>query len=345
MRCVVTGAAGFLGSHVCEELLRRGHSVVGIDCFVPYYPAAIKAQNQAVLLAHPHYHFHALDLRKDDLTDAVDEADVVFHLAAMPGLPKSWTDFDGYWTCNVQATQRLLEACRSVGSLKRFVLASTSSVYGRNAIGSETTPTNPISPYGVTKLAAEHLAKAYQDAFGLPLVTLRYFSIYGPRQRPDMAYHRFIMAISRGMAIELYGDGQQIRGNTYVGDAVTATIAAIEAPVGETYNVGGGETASVLEIIRRLETISGRHAEMVGKPIRLGDQRQTFADTSKLRNHLKWEPLTRLDDGLARQWQWQTQAMAELNMSAEPIEFSNMALTRTPPPKTRKMAVTGASQA
>jgi nucleoside-diphosphate-sugar epimerase len=342
MRCVVTGAAGFIGSHLCEELLRRGHTVVGIDCFVPYYPAAIKAQNQAILLAHPHYHFHAIDLRRDDLTDVIDDADIVFHLAAMPGLAKSWTDFDGYWTCNVQATQRLLEACRRAGSLKRFVLVSTSSVYGRNAMGNEATPTHPISPYGVTKLAAEHLCIAYHEAYHLPLVTLRYFSVYGPRQRPDMAYHKFISSLARGSAIEIYGDGQQVRGNTFVTDAVAATIAAVEAPVGEIYNVGGGETATILEIIRKLEAISGRKAELNFKAVRVGDQRQTFADTSKLRHHLKWEPLTKLDDGLSRQWQWQTEAMAEFD---SPGDIATMPLTRTPPPIARRMATVGASRA
>jgi nucleoside-diphosphate-sugar epimerase len=339
MRCVVTGAAGFIGSHLCEALLRRGHAVVGIDSFVPYYPAAVKAQNQAVLLAHPHYHFHALDLRKDDLTDAIDEADVVFHLAAMPGLPKSWTDFDGYWTCNVQATQRLLEAARATGHLKRFVFASTSSVYGRNAIGPETNPTLPVSPYGVTKLAAEHLCRAYAEAFKIPLVTLRYFSVYGPRQRPDMAYHKFIAALSRGTPIDVYGDGQQLRGNTFVSDVVAATVAAVEAPVGEVYNVGGGESASVLDVIRKLEYVSGRTAELNFRPARVGDQRQTFADTSKLRSHLNWEPLTSLDDGLARQWQWQTDAMAELDAPAPvPVAPTH---TRTPPPVSRRMTAVG----
>lgn len=336
MRCVVTGAAGFIGSHLCDELLRRGHTVIGIDSFVPFYPAVVKAQNQALLLAHPHYHFHALDLRRDDLTDVVDEADVVFHLAAMPGLPKSWTDFDGYWTCNVQATQRLLEAARTSGHLRRFILASTSSVYGRNAIGNETAQTLPISPYGVTKLAAEHLCRAYAEAFKIPLVTLRYFSVYGPRQRPDMAYHKFIQALAQGTAIDVYGDGHQVRGNTYVSDVVAATIAAVDAPIGEVYNVGGGESASVLEVIQKLEQISGRKAEIHFRTARVGDQRQTLADTTKLRSHLKWEPSTRLEDGLSRQWQWQTDVMAELE---SPLESNSSPLTRTPPPISRRMTV------
>ncbi len=313
MRCVVTGAAGFIGSHLCEELLRRGHTVVGVDCFTPYYSPVLKSHNQAVVLAHPRYHFSSADLRTDPLDAIVEEADVVFHVAALPGMQKSWTDFDSYWTCNVQATQRLLEAVRRAsGQLRRFVLASTSSVYGKLALGNESSQPRPISPYGVTKLAAEHLAQAYAEAFGIPLVTLRYFSVYGPRQRPDMAFSTFIRAILRGEQIEIFGDGQQVRGSTYVGDCIDATIAAIDAPVGEIYNVGGGESATVLEVIRKLELLSGRSVEVVHKPALLGDQRQTFAESQKIRSHIGWQPKTRLDAGLARQWQWQAAMDAEL---------------------------------
>lgn len=323
MRCVVTGAAGFIGSHLCEELLRRGHTVVGVDCFTPYYAPVLKAHNQSAALSHPQYEFVAADLRHDDLTHVVEGADVVFHLAAMPGLPKSWTDFDGYWTCNVQATQRLLEAVRrSPDPLRRFILVSTSSVYGKLALGNETATTRPISPYGVTKLAAEHLAQAYADAYSLPLVTLRYFSVYGPRQRPDMAYNKFIRAILSHQPIEIFGDGQQVRGNTYVADCVAATVAAVEAPVGEVYNVGGGESASVLDVIHKLETLFGQKSLLVFQPPRVGDQRQTFADTTKIRSHLGWEPKTALDDGLAKQWEWQSRLTAELADPSEP----------TPPP-------------
>ena len=322
MRCVVTGAAGFIGSHLCEYLLRRGHSVVGVDAFIPFYAPLIKAHNQAVVLANRDYTFHAADLRHDDLEPLVAAADVVFHLAAMPGLPKSWTDFDSYWTCNVQGTQRLLEAVRNhCDRLKKFVLASTSSVYGRVALGGEDAPTKPISPYGVTKLAAEHLCAAYAEAYDLPLVTLRYFSVYGPRQRPDMAYHRFIRAMLRDEPIEIYGDGHQVRGNTFVLDCVEATVAAVDAPDGETYNVGGGETASVLDVLRRLETIADRKAELVYLPPRLGDQRQTTADTAKIRSHLRWQPRTSLDDGLARQWQWQSHSYADFE--PEPVRIVN----------------------
>jgi nucleoside-diphosphate-sugar epimerase len=226
----------------------------------------------------------------------------------MPGLVKSWTDFDGYLTCNVVATQRLLEAVRrSAPGLRRFVYASTSSVYGRFGSGDEALPTKPISPYGVTKLAGEHLCQAYADAFGLPLVTLRYFSVYGPRQRPDMGYHKFIRALWCDEPITVNGDGLQVRGNTYIDDCVTATMLAADSTVGELYNIGGGETASVWDIIGRLERIAGRKARIKHEPARAGDQRYTFADTTKLRRHLGWEPKTTLDDGLARQWEWQKQ--------------------------------------
>jgi nucleoside-diphosphate-sugar epimerase len=306
MQCVVTGAGGFIGSHLCEELLRLGHEVIGLDAFIPYYPPQVKEKNLTPALSHSHFHFQRLDLRHDPLDKALAEAEVVFHLAAMPGLVKSWTDFDGYWTCNVQATQRLLEATRtSARKLKRFLYISTSSVYGKFSSGDETLPTRPISPYGVTKLAAEHLCRAYAEAYELPIVTLRYFSVYGPRQRPDMGYYRFIRALLERQPLSVYGDGHQVRGNTYVSDCVAATLAAVESRPGEVYNIGGGETATVWEIIRKLETIAGYSAEIRKEPARPGDQRQTFADTTRLQSHFGWAPRVKLDEGLARQWEWQ----------------------------------------
>jgi nucleoside-diphosphate-sugar epimerase len=302
MKCVVTGAAGFIGSHLCEALLRGGHEVVGVDAFIPYYPQAVKERNLAEALDRPGYRFHRLDLRRDALGAILADAEVVFHLAAMAGLMQSWTDFDGYWTCNAQAPQRLLEATRrSAPRLRRLVYASTSSVYGRFASGDETLPTKPISPYGLTKLAAENLCRAYGEVYGLPVVSLRYFSVYGPRQRPDMGYHRFIRALLREEPIVVYGDGQQVRGNTYVSDCVAATLAAVEAHPGEVYNVGGGEAATVWDILRKLEALAGREAQVRQEAARPGDQRYTFADTTKLRTHLGWEPRTGLDEGLARQ--------------------------------------------
>ena len=306
MKCLVTGAAGFIGSHLCETLLASGHEVVGLDAFIPYYPRLWKESNLSHCQSHSSFTFLERDLRTDPLEDTVREIDWVFHLAAMPGLVRSWSDFDLYHTCNLVATQRLLEALRSAAPrLERFVLGSTSSVYGRFASGDETLPTQPISPYGVTKLAAEHLARAYATNYGLPLVILRYFSVYGPRQRPDMGYFQFIRAIQQGEVVTVTGDGHQTRSNTFVHDCVAATIAATRAPVGEIYNVGGGETASVWDILDRLTRLTGLSPQIERRPARLGDQRHTQADTAKLFAHLGWKAQTSLDEGLATQVQWQ----------------------------------------
>jgi len=308
MKCLVTGAAGFIGSHLCEKLLEAGHEVWGIDAFIPYYSEQIKRDNLCQARRNQNFHFQELDLRGDPLDVAVQDVETIYHLAAMPGLMKSWADFDGYVTCNVQATQRLLEAVkRSSRKLRLLLQISTSSVYGRYASGNESLPTRPVSPYGVTKLAAEHLCRAYAENYGVPLVILRYFSVYGPRQRPDMAYHLFIDALLRRQPIKIYGDGTQVRGNTYIDDCLTATLAASEAKPGETYNVGGGETASILEIVGKLEAISGLRAVIEFGPGRPGDQQHTFADTSKLRADFGWQPHTSLNEGLVRQWEWQKQ--------------------------------------
>ncbi|MSQ93142.1 MAG: NAD-dependent epimerase/dehydratase family protein [Gemmataceae bacterium] len=306
MKCLVTGSAGFIGSHLCERLVGDGHTVVGIDAFIPYYPRTVKEANLHFLHGQHGYTHHTLDLRTDPLEAALDGVEVVFHLAAMPGLAKSWTDFDLYQSCNLTATQRLLEAVRKTPSVQRFVYASTSSVYGRFSTGDETMPTRPISPYGVTKLAAENLCRSYEE-LGVAVIVLRYFSVYGPRQRPDMGYHRFIAALLGKQPITVYGDGQQVRGNTYIDDCVAATMAALQAPLGENYNVGGGESASVWDILGKLEAIVGRRAILSKEAARAGDQRSTYADTAKLRRHLGWEAQTSLDDGLARQVAWHRQ--------------------------------------
>jgi nucleoside-diphosphate-sugar epimerase len=311
MKCVVTGVAGFIGSHLSEELLRQGHDVAGIDAFIPYYPRAIKEANLAGLLGRPGFALHELDLRTAPLDAAVTGADAVFHLAAMPGLPRSWTDFDLYESCNVSATQRLIEAAgRTAPKLGRFIYGSTSSVYGRFASGDETLPTRPISPYGVTKLAAEHLCGAYAECRRLPVVVLRFFSVYGPRQRPDMGYFKFIDALLRGQPVTVFGDGQQVRGNTFISDCVAATVAALQAEPGELFNVGGGETASVWDILGKIERLAGKKFTVRPEPARDGDQRHTCADTRKLKDRLGWQPRIALDEGLAQQWRWQRQLVS-----------------------------------
>lgn len=306
MRILVTGAAGFIGSHLCEALLRAGNAVLGIDCFNPYYPRIRKEANLQAARQFAQFRFQEVDLRADSLRSELEGVDCIYHLAAMPGLVRSWSHFDDYLSCNVVATQRLLEATMAAApKLARFIYASTSSVYGEFSSGDESMPTRPISPYGVTKLAGEHLCRAWMENFGLPLVVLRYFSVYGPRQRPDMGYFQFIDHLLHDRPIGVTGDGQQARGNTFVDDCVQATLAAANAPVGETYNVGGGELATVWEIISRLENLIGRKARIENKPGRPGDQRLTFADTRKLRRHLNWQPKTSLEDGLSQQIAWQ----------------------------------------
>jgi nucleoside-diphosphate-sugar epimerase len=305
MNCLVTGAAGFIGSHLCERLLDAGHTVVGLDAFIPYYPRTTKEANLAFLRDRPGFRFHEMDLRSAALEPVLEGVEAVFHLAAMAGLVKSWSDFDLYESCNITGTQRLLDSLRRRGRLRRLIYASTSSVYGRFSTGDETLPTRPISPYGVTKLAAESLCRAYAEEWALPLVVLRYFSVYGPRQRPDMGYHRFIQALINRAPVTVYGDGQQVRGNTYIDDCVNATAAALEAVPGEIYNVGGGEAVSVWDVLAKLERILGYAAIVEREPARPGDQRYTCADITKLTRHLGWQPQVNLDEGLARQVAWQ----------------------------------------
>jgi len=304
MRLVVTGAAGFVGSHLVDAALATGHDVVGIDAFIPYYPEAVKRANLAAAVESPSFQLVEADLRTASLTGLLDGADAVVHLAAMPGLPRSWSEFELYASCNIVGTERLLEAIRDAG-VGRLVHVSTSSVYGRMAVGDESLPTAPVSPYGVTKLAAEHLVGAFAEAFGLRATILRYFSIYGPRQRPDMAYHRFAEALIDGAELNVFGDGQSSRTSTYVNDAVRATLAAVTlGRDGAVYNIGGGEPVTVLESIEIMaEAIDVRPRIAFGEP-RAGDQRHTAADTALARRDLGFQAEVTPRDGLRRQVAW-----------------------------------------
>ncbi|MBX3012032.1 MAG: NAD-dependent epimerase/dehydratase family protein [Caldilineaceae bacterium] len=305
--CLVTGAAGFVGSHLCEKLIAKGHTVRGLDAFIPYYPRPLKEQNVAALAGVANYSFHEMDLRTADLTPLLQGADVVFHLAAMAGLRRSWSEFDSYMTCNIQATQRLLEAAVQA-QVPHFINISTSSVYGRFATGNEEAPTAPVSPYGITKLAAEQLCRAYEANYQLPVTICRLFSVYGPRQRPDMGYHIFIRALLNGDLITIDGDGTDSRSNTYVHDCVQGLILAFERPEksqGETFNIGGGEEVNVNQVLALLEELSGKKANTTHGPRRAGDQRRTVADIQKAQQQLGYNPTTTVRDGLLAQLVWQ----------------------------------------
>ena len=310
MDVVVTGAAGFIGSHLCERLLADGHHVVGVDCFTDYYARSLKEANLEVARSHDRFSFHELDLRTAALDEIVDGADAVINEAAMPGLVRSWEDFDSYQSCNLTGLERLVAACQRRGA-GRIIQASTSSVYGANAIGGEDQPLHPVSPYGVTKAAAEHLLLAHHTAHGLPVVILRYFSIYGPRQRPDMAYRIFCERLLRGEPITVYGDGRQSRGNTYVSDCVDATVAALHVGrEGVAYNIGGGTELALLDAIDLLAATLGVEPVVVHEPGRPGDQRRTAADVSRASTDLGWSPKVAPEEGLAAEAAWVRETVA-----------------------------------
>lgn len=304
---LVTGCAGFIGSHLSETLLESGETVVGIDCFLSNsYDPKVKKSNLANLEKHKNFKFIEFDLRRNNLffPESTGNITTVFHLAAMPGLPMSWQDTDLYIDCNVTATNHLITAL-NLNSLEHFVYISTSSVYGSEAVGNELTDKRPISPYGATKLSAEELLLAHFRAKNLPLTILRYFSVYGPRQRPDMAYSKFVSNLLLKRKIEVFGDGEQTRSNTFVLDAVRATIDLSRLnPNGEIYNVGGREKIKLINAINLIASTIGVQAEVEYLPRRLGDQLHTFADTGKLLSAIEDPFKTSFDEGIKYQIEW-----------------------------------------
>lgn len=304
MKVVVTGAAGFIGSHLGEALLAAGHEVVGVDCFTDYYARADKEANLTAALALPGFSFVEADLRTDPLEPLFEGADAVINEAATPGLLLSWDDFERYQSTNLSAVKRLIDAAIAVG-VGHVVQASTSSVYGAEATGSEDASCLPVSPYGVTKLAAEHLLRAHSATFGLPLTILRYYSIYGPRQRPDMAYRIFCERLLRGEPITVFGDGSQSRSNTYVADCVAATVAALDGPAdGSVFNIGGGREIKLLEAISILAGHLGVEPVIEYRDARRGDQSRTSADITRAREVLGWEPTVEPEAGLLAEVDW-----------------------------------------
>lgn len=307
MKALVTGGAGFIGSHLSELLLDRGATVRAIDAFTDFYPRPLKERNLQNLRGRAGYDFVEGDLRQVDLAKVLDGVTHVFHLAAQAGVRRSWgSEFQVYTGLNIDSTQALLEACARK-PIERLVYASSSSVYGDDAVipMQETALPQPVSPYGVTKLAAEQLCYLYHVNFGVPTVSLRYFTVYGPRQRPDMGFNRFFTAILNGKPLIQFGDGLQTRDFTYVADAARATAdAAVRGVPGRVYNIGGGARVSLKEVFEMLGRVSGRQVTIDQQGPQKGDMRDTYADTSRAKADLGFAPTVTLEEGLRHMWQW-----------------------------------------
>jgi len=307
VRALVTGAAGFIGSHLSERLLRDGATVIGLDALTGYYSRDRKERNLIDLRGRAGFTFTEASLSDADLSSLLDDVTHVFHLAAQPGVRKSWgRDFRVYTVNNVDATQTLLEACKG-RPIERLVFASSSSVYGDEVPlpMREDARLQPVSPYGVTKLAAEHLCHLYHANHDVPTVSLRYFTVYGPRQRPDMGFSRFLRAAMRGDAVTQFGDGLQTRDFTFVADAVAATVAAgTRGTPGSVYNIGGGTRVELLDVFRLIERITGQPLRIEQVDTQHGDMRDTYADTSRARVELGFSPAVALDAGLRAQYDW-----------------------------------------
>ena len=306
---IVTGVGGFIGSHLAETLLNQGDKVIGIDEFNDYYNPTLKRQNISQFQNHPGFQLIENNIQSLNWSELLVDVDVVYHQAAQAGVRPSWgKGFLDYTERNINATQIILEAAIDAPNLKRLVYASTSSIYG----DAETFPTpetvcpQPVSPYGITKLAAERLGKLYHQNFGVPCVYLRYFTVYGPRQRPDMAFHKFFKWILQDQPISIYGDGQQTRDFTFISDAVAANLLAAIVPlaVGEVFNIGGGSRVVLAEVINIMERIVGRPIKKNFVEKARGDARHTSADVSKAKTILGYQPQVSLTEGLRQEWEW-----------------------------------------
>ena len=306
MRCLVTGAAGFVGSHLSERLLSLGHEVIGVDRFSDYYPRSYKESNLSKLRENPNFRLVEQDMATCDVAALLDGVEIVWHQAAQAGVRASWgKTFESYLTDNVLSTQRLLEAARGLGTVRKFVYASSSSVYGdtNDLPMRETSATNPHSPYGVTKLAAEHLCELYRRNFGLATASLRYFTVYGPRQRPDMAFHKFIEATLDGKSIPVFGDGQQTRDFTFIADIVEANVNAGLSEAQGVFNIGGGSRVTLEEVLGVIGELAGT-LRIDRQPNQAGDVTHTWADTTAAQNALGYSPRVSLREGLALQVAW-----------------------------------------
>lgn len=307
MSCLVTGVAGFIGSQLAEDLFERGHTVIGVDCFTSYYSKSAKLQNLSKLIPKDGFTFIEADIAKANLSPMLEGVDYVFHLAGQPGVRPSWGEsFSHYVNDNMVATQRLLEVSKKK-KLKKFIFASSSSIYGdsERLPTPETITPNPVSPYGASKLFTESICHVYHRNFGLPTVGLRYFTVYGPKQRPDMAFNIFARKISEGLPLEIYGDGMQSRDFTYVKDTIGATILCMEGKPGSIFNVGTGIPSSIIDVISIIESIIGEKANTVYQERALGDVMRTCADISKIESELGYHPTVKLNEGLQEQITWQ----------------------------------------
>jgi len=307
MKCLITGVAGFIGSTLAENLLNQGNQVIGIDCLTDYYPPELKRENLKPSLKKEKFIFEEKNLLSMDFSQSLKDVEVVYHLASQPGVRGSWgKNFRVYVENNILATQALLEACKDL-PIKKFVYASSSSVYGEAPIlpVKEDIPLKPLSPYGVTKLAGENLAFLYYKAWGIPIIALRYFTVFGPKQRPDMAFSRFLNAAFKDEAIQIYGSGSQTRDFTYIEDTVEGTILAADGGrPGQIYNIGGGNRISIKSVLNIIEKVVGRRLKIEMTEPQKGDVLHTFADTSKARRDFNYKPHFPLLQGIEKQFEW-----------------------------------------